>query len=59
VPQVRFHRETASLEETIGSALVNVREAGFDVVRVEIEPNVVAQGKQASHAKQQLHMPTT
>ena len=39
VPQINFHRETASLEEAIGSALVNVKEAGFDVVRVEIAPN--------------------
>ena len=59
VSQIRFHRETASLEEAIGSALVNVREAGFDVVRVEIEPNVVAQGTQVSHTKQQLPMTTT
>ena len=59
VPQIRFHRETASLEEAIGSALVNVREAGFDVVRVEIEPNVVAQEAQVSRAKQQPHATTT
>jgi len=29
------------LEEAIGSALVNVRKAGFDIVRVEIEPKIV------------------
>jgi len=38
VPQVHFHREAPSLEEAIGSALAQVRKAGFDVVRVEIEP---------------------
>ena len=52
VPQIHFHRETPSLEEAIGSALVNVKEDGFDVVRVEIEPNVLAQGIQVSHTKQ-------
>ena len=38
VPQVHFHREAPSLEDAIGSAVVDVRKAGFDVVRVEIEP---------------------
>ena len=38
VPQIHFHREAPSLEEAIGSALAQVRKAGFDVVRVEIEP---------------------
>lgn len=51
VPQIHFHRKTPSLEEVIGSALVNVRKAGFDVIRVEIEPNVVAQ---VSTIKRQL-----
>ena len=37
-PQVHFHREAPSLEEAIASALAQVRKAGFDVVRVEIEP---------------------
>lgn len=55
IPQIRFHRETLSLEEAIGSALVNVKEAGFDVVRVEIEPDVVAQETQTSDPKQQLY----
>jgi len=59
VPQIHFHREALSLEEAIGSALVNVRKAGFDVVRVEIEPKVVAQGTQAFQAEQQLHGTTT
>lgn len=57
VPQIRFHRETPSLEDAIGSALMNVREAGFDVVRVEIEPNVV-QEAQISRAKQQPRVAT-
>ena len=38
VPQVHFHRAAPSLEEAIGSALAHVRKAGFDAVRVEIEP---------------------
>ncbi len=38
VPQVHFHREAPSLEEAIGSALAQVRKAGFDVVRVKIGP---------------------
>ncbi len=38
VPQIHFHREAPSLEDAIGSALAQVRKAGFDAVRVEIEP---------------------
>ena len=38
VPQIHFHREVPSLEDAIASAVVPVRKAGFDVVRVEIEP---------------------
>ncbi|MCY3669189.1 MAG: hypothetical protein OXH81_26320 [Gemmatimonadetes bacterium] len=38
VPQIHFHREASSLEDAIASAMVHVRKAGFDVVRVEIEP---------------------
>ena len=59
VPQVRFHREAPSLEEAIGSAMVNVRKAGFDVARVEIEPEVVVQGTQVFQAEQHLHDTTT
>ena len=51
VPQIHFHREASSLEEAIGSALVNVKKAGFDVVRVEIEPRVVLQEAQAFQAE--------
>ena len=38
VPQIHFHRAAPSLEDAIASAVVHVRKAGFDVVRVEIEP---------------------
>jgi hypothetical protein len=43
VPQVRFHREAESLEEAIRSAIGDVRSSGFDVARVEMEPNSVLQ----------------
>ncbi len=59
IPQIHFHREAPSLEEAIGSALVNVRTAGFDAVRVEIEPKVVLQGTQVFHTEPQLHGTTT
>ena len=52
MPQIHFHREALSLEEAIGSALVDVRKAGFDVVRVEIEPEVVGQGKEIFRTEQ-------
>ncbi len=39
VPQIRFHREAGSLEEAIRSAIGDVRSVGFDVARVEMEPN--------------------
>ena len=58
VPQIHFHREALSLEEAIDSALAHVRKAGFDVVRVEIEPKVVAQETPVSQAEQ-LHGTTT
>ena len=41
VPQVHFHREAGSLEEAIRSAIGDVRSTGFDVERVEMEPNSV------------------
>jgi hypothetical protein len=47
------------LEEVIGSALVNVKPAGFDVLRVEIEPEVMIQGIQVSQAQQQPQNTTT
>jgi hypothetical protein len=49
VPQICFHREAPSLVEAICSAMANVRKAGFDVVRVEIEPYVVAQEAQVTN----------
>jgi len=41
VPQIHFHRQAASLEETIRAAIGDVRSAGFDVARVEMEPAAV------------------
>jgi len=41
VPQIHFHREAASLEDAIRSAIGEVRAAGFDVARVEMEPDVL------------------
>lgn len=43
VPQIRFHRESGSLEEAIRSAIGDVRSVGFDVARVEMEPGAVVQ----------------
>ena len=43
VPQIHFHREAGSLEEAIRSAIGDVRAIGFDVARVEMEPNAVLQ----------------
>ncbi len=43
VPQIHFHRAAGSLEEAIRSAIGDVRSTGFDVERVEMEPNAVLQ----------------
>jgi hypothetical protein len=43
VPQIHFHRAAKSLEEAIRSAIGDVRSIGFDVARIEMEPNAVAQ----------------
>ena len=43
VPQIHFHRRAASLEDAIRSAIQDVRSAGFNVARVEIEPDAVQQ----------------
>jgi hypothetical protein len=43
VPQIRFHRQARSLEDAIRSAIGDVRSIGFDVSRVEMEPNAVVQ----------------
>ncbi len=56
VPQIRFHRKGPSLEDAIGSALARVRNAGFDVVQVEIEPERVARG---TREEQPLQSTTT
>ncbi len=42
VPQVHFHWEAFSLEEAIRSAIANIRSVGFEVERVEIEPEMLA-----------------
>ena len=41
VPQIHFHREAFSLESAIGSALLDIRKAGFEAVRVHINPAVM------------------
>jgi hypothetical protein len=40
---IDFHREAASLEDAIRSAIENVRTAGYEVTRVEIEAEAVTQ----------------
>jgi hypothetical protein len=40
-PQIHFHREATSLEDAIRSAVANVRSAGFDVERVEMQPDML------------------
>ena len=42
IPQVHFHRKTASLEAAIRSAIADVRAAGLDVARVELQPDAVS-----------------
>ena len=39
VPQIHFHREAASLEDAIRSAVADVRSSGFDIERVEMLPD--------------------
>jgi hypothetical protein len=43
LPQIHFHREATSLEEAIRSAIGDVRAAGFNVTRVEMEPDALLQ----------------
>ncbi len=43
IPQIHFHRESSSLEEALRSAIGDVRSAGFDVARVEMQPEAVTQ----------------
>ena len=40
---IDFHREAGSLEEAIRSAIVDVRTAGYEVARVEIDAEAVVQ----------------
>jgi hypothetical protein len=40
---IDFHREAPSLEEAIRSAIEDVRTAGYDVARVEMEAEAVVQ----------------
>jgi hypothetical protein len=40
---IDFHRHASSLEAAIRSAIASVKEAGFDVERVEIEADAVPQ----------------
>ena len=40
---IDFHREANSLEEAIRSAIANVKSAGYEVERVEIEAEAVPQ----------------
>ena len=42
-PQIHFHRKAGSLEQAIRTAIGDVRSAGFDVERVEMEPDAVLQ----------------
>jgi hypothetical protein len=39
---IDFHRQANSLEEAIQSAIANVKSAGYDVQRVEIEAETLA-----------------
>jgi hypothetical protein len=40
-PLIHFHREADSLESAIRSAISEVRGAGFDVIRVELQPEMI------------------
>lgn len=41
ISQIHFHREADSLETAIRSAIGDVRSAGFDVLRVEMQPEMI------------------
>jgi len=43
VPQIHFHRDAATLEDAIRSAIGDVRSCGVDVARVELQPEAVCQ----------------
>lgn len=40
---IDFHREARSLEEAIRSAIADIRTAGYEVARVEIDAEAVVQ----------------
>jgi hypothetical protein len=40
---IDFHREANSLEEAIRSAIANIRSAGYEAERVEMEAEAVAE----------------
>jgi hypothetical protein len=40
---IDFHREADSLESALRSAIANVKSAGYDVARVEIEADAMPQ----------------
>jgi len=39
---IDFHRKATSLEEAIRSAIANVKSAGYEVERVELQPELIA-----------------
>jgi hypothetical protein len=41
IPQIHFHREAKSLEDAIRSAVNDTRSAGFDVDRIEMQPDLL------------------
>jgi hypothetical protein len=41
ISQIHFHRQAASLEEALRSAIGDVQSSGFTVERVEMEPCAV------------------
>ena len=42
-PQIRFRRQASSLEDALRSAIADVRSAGLEAARVQIEPEAAAQ----------------
>ncbi|HEX7449139.1 MAG TPA: hypothetical protein VF306_16415 [Pirellulales bacterium] len=40
-PRIHFHREATTLIEAIRSAIRDVRSAGFETIRVEMQPETV------------------
>lgn len=48
MPFIRFHREASSLPHAISSAVKQIRSAGFEVLRVEMTPDQIAELETAS-----------